>query len=139
MKQLSKVLEDVFEAKLEPDFVKRAVYIPAMDFVQYVSVDDVTVSKRIDVFLTLIYNYDQDKLVGFKLKGFRHFFDKYLKKELDLSESDFFPLVRVLEEICTQYGDQLTSDPEKKKAYQEASEIARRDNVKVDNIRQIAA
>lgn len=133
MENLNSVLQEAFGFQMGNDFIQRAVYSEPMDCVTYMSADVIAISDRIDEFLTIIVDAkDVDKVVGFKVKGFRHFFSTVLKEKYDLSEADFIPLVRVLEEMLTSLGDGLSKDANQQKrarAYSQAKELAERDNV----------
>lgn len=109
----------------------RAIYVASMDCVEYVSKDVTLVSDRIDEFLTIHWDREQAEVIGFKLKGFRHYFETVLKPEF--ADSDFIPLVKALEKHLTVKGRQIfpASDAESKvqQGYAEARALAERDNV----------
>jgi len=138
MENLNNVLQNAFGFKMGSEFIQRAVYSASMDCVTYMSADVITISDRIDEFLTVMVDADDtSKVVGFKAKGFRHFFTTTLKDKLNLSEMDFIPLVSVIEEMLTQIGNDLAdgdAQSKRAKAYNQAKELAERDNVAVNSL-----
>lgn len=144
MEGLNSLLKQSFGFEMNNDFVQRAVYSAPMDCVTYLSADVVTISDRIDEFLTVMVDASNtDSVVGFKVKGFRHFFSETLQPKHNLSEGDFIPLVSVLEEMLTQIGGELTCSAEEQKsrranAYCQAKELAERDNVNLNHLPKAA-
>lgn len=116
---------------LTAKFKPVAVYFPDSDCVEYVNEDTVAVYDRIDEFLTLIFDETRIRPIGFKLKGFRYIFDTRLKPHLNLKESAFVRLVQVIEAVCQELGDELTSDAKRKDAYRAARKIAERDKAEL--------
>jgi hypothetical protein len=133
MDKLSLFLLETCGANLSQDFVKSAVYNEEMDFLEYVSKNDVTVSDRVDGFLTVMWNYDQDEIVGFRLKGFRCIFNDIIKPLSKLKDEDFDPLVEALEKIFTKLGDEIFSNQSNEdyrvKAYKSALHLIKSDKV----------
>lgn len=78
------------------DYKARAVYFEQADSLEYVRRDVPSVYRRVDRQLTLILDMDTRAPLGFKLKGFRHFFLSKLKTQFDLSDRHFLPIVDVL-------------------------------------------
>jgi hypothetical protein len=107
MNRLTNLLSEVYGANLSHVFLKRASYNSTMDFLEYVSIDEVTISDRIDPFLTVMWNFDQTEIVGFRLKGFHCIFNKYIKPLFELKDADFEPLVDALKYVYTAIGDEL--------------------------------
>ena len=70
------------------EFAKIAVYFPSMDYVDYIQRDTLTISSRIDRFLTIMCDEDGD-MVGFRLKGLRNVFMKKIQPALQLADDDF--------------------------------------------------
>ncbi len=112
-----------------------------MDFLEYVSCDDVTVSDRIDPVLTVMWNYEQTEVVGFRLKGFRCLFNETLKKLMPLQDEDFDPLVDTLKTVFTRVGDQLFPDDSiRASAYRSAVRLIKQDKVFIpDEVREAIA
>jgi hypothetical protein len=81
---------------LNAEFQRRAVYFGDSDCVEYVKEDSFAIYERVDDFLTLIFDETKYNLVGFKLKGFRHFFDHHLKPLFKLNDEQFMNVVSVL-------------------------------------------
>lgn len=113
-----------------------AVYFLDSDCVEYVKEDAFCVYERVDSFLTLIFDETKFNLVGFKLKGFKYFFDQYMKPLFKLNDSQFIDLVSVIEAVFTHIGDTVFSegDEERKRAYKAAIKLATNDNVKLSGI-----
>lgn len=109
---------------LHEDCGQVAIYLSDADCVEYVSEDTTTVFRRVDTFLTLIYDETNAIPVGFKLKGFKVILDS-IRDEFKLDEQGFVELVTVLETVCSRLGDEIFSDPKRKKAYAAASKLAR--------------
>lgn len=120
-----------FEAWIGAAYTPAAAYMQDSDCVEYVAEDTVCVYQRIDEALTLIYDETGFGLVGFKLKGFRNFFER-VKDDIGLTEGHFVNLCRVLERVCLESGEQHIGDARRKSAYQAAEKIAKRDNVQID-------
>lgn len=100
-----------------------AVYFADADCVEYVAEDTTCVYKRIDEFLTLIYDETAYIPIGFKLKGFRNCFLRH-KDELGLTDGDFVELVKVVECVCGELGEEKFGE-ETRRAYQAAAKLAR--------------
>lgn len=111
------------EAWLQQDCAGTAIYLPDADCVEYVSEDTTTVYRRVDPFLTLIYDETNAIVIGFKLKGFKKVLES-IREKLNLDEQGFVELVTVVETICSQLGEELFSDPCRKTAYQAAAKLA---------------
>lgn len=124
MNEINRALDKAYNISMAPYFVQRAVYNHSMDCIEYVCADTITITKRVDDFLTLIYDVENRALIGFKIKGFKHFFEKDIKPKYP--DIEFLPLVNVLEEIISMLGNGVS------KEYQEAKSIAVRDNLGFD-------
>jgi len=110
-----------------------AVYLDDADSVEYVRRDVPCVYRRVDGFLTLALDMKTRELTGFRLKGFRNFFLKYLKPRHRLLDDDFISLVSVIEEAVQVLGDKLVSDPERKGAYLQARKMAFEGKAAIDH------
>lgn len=115
-------------------FQPRAVYFSDSDCVEYVKEDAFTVYDRVDDFLTLIYDETKIDLVGFKLKGFKHFFNTKLKPIFKLNDEQFVTLVSVLEARCTEIGTKIADDDRRKRAYMAARKLAANDKVELAGV-----
>ncbi len=131
-------IDTAFEAHLgvsmsEGIFTPCAVYRRNMDFIEYMTKDEVTVSDRIDHFLTLIWNLQQDEVVGFKLKGFQFVYDKFIKQQGNDSPA-FIEIAPVLERLISAAGKQFLEDlnAARREAYEQAINLARRTNARID-------
>lgn len=106
-----------------------AIYLHDADIVEYVRADVLTYSRRVDAFLTLIYDFeDRQKLIGFRLKGFKHIYLTDFKDKFERF-GDFLALVSVLEALVEKFGESFFSEIERKEAYAKAREIAAEDGV----------
>ncbi len=142
MQELAQFFNEAFDATLSDDFIPRASYYPAMDYVEYVSRDTTCVYDRIDDVLTLIYDREQKETIGFKIKGFKYFFNTELKKEFDLNEDHFLPLVDVIEKLLTKLGAETYGKGQNKireQKYKEAAAIATKDKVAFKDYGALAA
>lgn len=112
-----------------------AVYYEDADTIEYVRVDGAAVYSRVDPALTLIYDFrDREKLIGFQVKGFRHFF---LKDEVRaVVGDDFLSLVGVLERIVTAIGGPMI-DGYRRRAYEQARQIALEDRVALHDVPRV--
>lgn len=109
---------------LATEFTPVATYFPDSDCVEYVKEDTVCVYQRIDEFLTLISDDTRYGLIGFKLKGFRWFFDTHLQAHMQLNQAHFVRLVQAIEAVCQVIGDELIDDEKRSAAYRAARKIA---------------
>lgn len=110
-----------------------ALYYHDADSVEYVRADVPSVSRRIDAFLTLILDMeDRNKVIGFRLKGFRNFYSKHFQLINETLNDEFLALVSVIEkrvtEIANNHFDKAEAAP-RLEAYKRAREIAASDSV----------
>jgi hypothetical protein len=119
---------------LNAEYVPAAVYLDDADSVEYVRRDVACVYRRVDGFLTLVLDLNSRKLNGFRLKGFKNFFLKYLQPKYQLLDDDFMPMVSVIEEAVRVMGDELVSHPERKAAYREVKRMAHDERVSIEPI-----
>lgn len=112
------------ETWLHADCQPTAVYFADADCVEYVAEDTTCVYRRVDAFLTLIYDETNEIVVGFKLKGFRRMLDA-IRAELDLGESGYVMLVSVLEAVVSKLGNDVIGDTRRRSAYMAAAKLAR--------------
>jgi len=108
-----------------------AIYSFDADCVEYIKSDVFCLYERIDSRLTLIKDATGNTLIGFKIKGFRNTFER-LKSAHDLSDGQFVSMITAIEAIYSEIGDQLTTEPRVRAAYQAAYQLAANDNVKMD-------
>jgi hypothetical protein len=126
---------------LDGNYCPAAVYYPDSDCVEYVKSDGFFLYDRIDQFLTLVLDSDSRQVVGFKLKGFRNIFESRLKYVQKLHDSAFFDLVKVIEIVFTDIGNEVFDDKDDRRqdAYKSAVLIAANDNVIIDAAMLVAA
>ncbi|OBQ61203.1 MULTISPECIES: hypothetical protein [Mesorhizobium] len=115
-----------------------AIYYEQSDSLEYVRVDSPSVYRRVDDFLTLILAMEDRSPIGFKLKGFRHFYLRHLKRNYHSERQEFLALVKIVEEALCVFGDKVFDD-EKRVAYQRAIDIAQSDNVEVRDFPSMAS
>ncbi len=120
--------EDVLSGRYEP----AAVYFLDSDCVEYARQDVFCVYDRVDSFLTLVFDSAGERLIGFKLKGFKNIFEKYIQPRLQ-RDIQFLELVSAIETVFTEAGDQLFSERSSRveQAYMAAMELAANDNVRL--------
>jgi hypothetical protein len=121
------------EPALVPAHDPAALCFLDSDCIEYVKEDTFCIYERVDSFLTLIFDETKINLIGFKLKGFKCVFDKFVKPLFELNDQQFVELVPVLEYVFTQFGDQMFSigNEERKLAYKAALKLAANDNVRL--------
>ena len=119
-------------------YVPAAIYYEESDRVEYVRADAPAVYRRIDELLTLIYSLDRSRLVGFQIKGFRHFYLQHLRKNYSSKSPDFLEFVKILEAAISYFGEQVFSESEREQAYRDALSIAREDGVKLTDLPKVA-
>lgn len=104
-----------------------AIYYEDADAVEYVREDRPCSYRRIDEFLTLICDLEhRDQLIGFRLKGFRQFYEAHLHHS-----GDFVSLVGALERALTDSANKVFEERERERtdAYNRAKIIALDDRV----------
>lgn len=132
MNKFLSFINEAFELELDTNigpkpFESYASYFHGMDYVEFITVDRRTVSERVDGFLTLIYNADHDKLVGFRLKGFECFFNEHLREIYKLQDEHFIQLATVIETYVQTIGESIFD--ERKAAYKAAYRLAKENEV----------
>jgi hypothetical protein len=91
-------------------FSPHAAYYEALDCIEYVNKDCTVIAERIDEVLTLLRKNGTQEYVGFKIKGFRNYFEKNLKQMYrHLNEKDFMTLTNVMEPIFQERAPELMS------------------------------
>jgi hypothetical protein len=125
-------------AELNGDYLPTAIYYDDSDSLEYIRRDASCVYRRIDPFLTLIFSMNDRALLGFRLKGFRHF---YLHRRRNRNQSELveFPLlVGILEEAMSDFGGKIFDEQERLSAYTEARNIAEEDRVVLRDFTKVA-
>lgn len=115
-----------------------AIYYDEADLLEYIRRDVPSVNRRVDDILTLVFEMHNRELIGVKLKGFRYFYNKMMNKWEPSDSEDFVLLTAIFERLITQLGDGIFAEEDRKRAYEQAMEIAAFDHVKVPRD-QIAA
>jgi hypothetical protein len=116
----------------------KAIYYEHSDSLEYVRRDMPAVYRRVDEQLTLILDMDSRQPVGFKLKGYRHFFLRHLQGKFDLNDQHFLKLIDILQQALSVGGDAIFEAVERQAAYRQALEIAKEDDVLVDDLPKVA-
>lgn len=80
----------------------------------------------------MVLDMQSREAIGFRLKGFRHFYLQELKPLHAMLGGDFLVAVSVLERAMSVVGDNLFD--EQKAAYKKAREIAREDHVELRDL-----
>ena len=115
-----------------------AVYYQDADSLEYVRRDEPSVHRRIDDLLTLVLSMDTRQLLGFQLKGFRHFYINHVKGKLHQKDDEFPMLILVLEEAVRLIGHDIFDQDERRSAYLKARDIAEEDSVKLLQFSEVA-
>lgn len=121
---------------LSTEYAPVAIYFAGSDTLEYVRIDAPSVYRRIDDFLTLIFDMkSREQLIGFQLKGFKSF---YLQDagHTQLGD-DFLSLVGLLERAMTRFGAGVFEAAEKE-AYARARRLALEDKVELRDLPQVA-
>lgn len=124
MEKLRDYLKREFSADLASEFKPYASYFDGMDYVEYMTVNTTTVSKRIDENLTIIMDRNQSDVVGFRIKGFKYFFNEHLKSIYKLQDNDFLTLRDALVALVQKVGDAALQEESVAYAYKKAFQLA---------------
>ena len=106
-----------------------AVYYDEADSLEYIRRDEPAIYRRIDGFLTLILSMNGREPLGFQLKGFKHFYMRYIRGRLNRDEETFLELIDILEQAVLTLGNEVFSERERLSAYAKAQDIAKEDEV----------
>lgn len=112
-----------------------ALYYEGADSLEYIRADVPAIYRRVDGFLTLIFDMSQrEELIGFQLKGFKNF---YLQDEVRTKlGDDFLSLVGLLERAVTLAADDMFDA--RKDAYERARRLALEDKVELHDLPKVA-
>jgi hypothetical protein len=119
-------------------YVPTAIYYQEADFLEYVREDVPCVNRRIDEFLTLVLDMHDRRPIGIKIKGFRYFYNTSVKKGRSPDKNEFVSLAEIFEQLMKVIGDDIFDQLERRRAYEQAIEIAQTDQVRISTD-QIAA
>lgn len=111
------------------NYAPTAIYYVEADCLEYVRHDEPCVYRRIDELLTLILDMDTREPCGFKIKGFRNIYSKYILSKTSSEEDQFPRLVNVFERVFSEVGDDIFKEESRKRAYEKAHDIAEVDQV----------
>jgi hypothetical protein len=116
---------------LSTPYAAVAIYYEDADYVEYVRADVLTLSERVDRFLTLIYTLEDRSLIGFRLNGFKSAFLRGdLKSKLG---DDFVTAVQIIERVLTTLANE-TFDKQRRQAYNHAVRMAVEDRVELRDL-----
>lgn len=133
MNEFKNALKSDFGAELSGEFVRRACYYPKIDCIEYMSSDEIAISERVDGYLTLLWNEDFSKLLGFKLKGFRFTFNTIIKPIQGIIGDDFNSMmVAALQNHFTELGDGLFSE-KRQTAYKDVIAFIKSEKIAVND------
>jgi hypothetical protein len=116
---------------LSSSYRPTAIYLEEADTVEYVRRDVACIYHRVDGILTLAFDLKTRELNGFRLKGFKNFFLRHLQPKYHLLDDDFVPLVSAIEQAVEIAGEEITRDPDRRKAYRQAKLMALEDSVSI--------
>jgi hypothetical protein len=121
------------ELSMDEKYIAQAVYFLDSDCVEYVKEDTLNIYDRVDDFLTLVWDETRLTLIGFKLKGFKYFFDAHLKPLYKLNDEQFINLVSAIEAHFTEVGNEIFASGNRARAdaYKAALKLAANDNVRL--------
>ena len=98
MRGLIEEMELVGYNPSEGQFEPFAKYHKSMDFLLYLNTDCAYRADRVDIFLTVLWHPNEQRIVGLKLKGFKFLFGRLMAiSGTQIKESGFIQLVEVLE------------------------------------------
>ena len=106
------------------DFEPVARYHPHMDVLLYLKEDCGYRADRVDVYLTVLWHPQEERLVGIKLKGFKFVFHQ-LQSIADIKDAQFLPLVKALEMLLVHGVAQSMMDEVEGKRIRQRYEAAR--------------
>lgn len=126
-----------FEGQQRGGYVPAALYFEEADSVEYVRKDGPCVYRRVDDLLTLILDFDDRRLIGFKIKGFRHFYIRH-RSSSSASPDEFRYLMNVIQKAACELGDDLFKNDERGRAYEQAGAMAKEDRVTLNDFPEVA-
>lgn len=129
MSQFDQLFEQSFGASASGEFKNIASYFHDLDYVEYQTVDRITVSERVDEFLTLIRIAENNEICGFRFKGFQARINESLAPVKQLQNSDFLKITTVIEVLVKDIGDDLFSNTARADAYKAAYKLVKDNDV----------
>ena len=122
------------EISLHTPYRPCAAYFLKSDCAEYVTEDCFAIYDRVDPFLTLIFDETKLRLIGFKLKGFKHIFERHLKPLYRFNDMQFVQLATAIEAVITEIGDKMfEGDSVRVSKYKAALKLAANDNVRLSS------
>ena len=118
--------------KATAPYLPTAIYYEDGDFLEYIREDIPSVDRRVDEYLTLVVDMFDRHPIGVKLKGFRYLYSRGVSQGYFRSNQDFISLTALVEKAMTTIVDSIFGEIERQRAYEQAIEIAKVDNVHVD-------
>tara|TARA_R110002073_G_scaffold120601_1_gene262626 strand:- start:5331 stop:5681 length:351 start_codon:yes stop_codon:yes gene_type:complete len=97
-----------------------ATYFQNADCVEFLSEDTTAIYRRVDEFLTLIFDDTRLRLIGLKLKGFRSIHDQMVEAGELAGGNNFRNLVPALEAVTKRVAEAMVNDPARRRSYDAA-------------------
>jgi len=129
------MLIQVGDFSLRAHYVPKARYDELADIIEYVRSDKPYIMRRVDSFLTVALDFETRMPAGFRLKGVKNFFLKYLQPKHNLLDEQFLAVVSIIEIAATKAGIEAFGDiAEQRAAYISAYGIALDDRVTMERL-----
>ena len=123
MEEIGEFIGDLFTDDSNT-FEPIAFYNPEMDYLMYINEDCSYRADRISRALTVLWHpYEEKKLIGFKLKGFRLMFNR-VKDTSAISEDQFPDIMQWLTLAIYRSAEEIIAEHEKQRL-REISALAR--------------
>jgi hypothetical protein len=126
------------ELDLTSDYAPAAVYYDDADSLEYVRCDEPCVYRRIDELLTLVLSLHTRTPVGFRIKGFKHFYLEFVKNKTAEKSTEFPMLISIIEDAAQKIGNQIFEHSSIREAYAQARTIAEEDKVRLNEVPKVA-
>jgi hypothetical protein len=124
---------NLFDDDKDRNYVPRTTYIQESDLIIYVRTDSICLYERIDEFVTIIRDIDNNEIVGFQLKRFQHALNNYLSN-VNSHDVHTALLIDVIYANFNSIYDLTTNiNPQITLVYQEIYRIASADTLSVDS------
>jgi len=119
---------------IDAQYDPTAVYFSDADYVEYVTQDVPCVQNRVDEYLTLSRDMYTQELIGFRFKGFRNFYLRYLSETQSVFEDDeFLSFVTIIEKAVEVVGhDVFETDERRSQGYRAARTLAQEHNARLN-------
>ena len=99
---VERLFADLPKPKTVPEpFKPHARYLADMDMLMFLTEDCSYATERVDAYLSLFWHPTEDRVVGLKLKGFKHVFNK-IKDGMGATDEHWVSIYKVLEQVFTR-------------------------------------